>query len=750
MDLNEPRALAETHVRHSELPLGAWPLRSRRLLQELFDLAVSWLHPRLQLGVDAYAEHLVLLAGQARNGIDQQTHLDTRARLPLGAQLLRNTVIQVLADRFAHIGTPTDPASSFAHTPSLSLVNPAQQDTLATLDSMTARGNARGSLALVELGHRLAVLVAKPPLEGADMPLGPRMLGHALHKGALTMGLTDDQHLDLLRHLDQSLQHDLTAFYEHLNKHLRDDGLLPQLRVYSGSWLPDDAEDQEPCEVHSDAAEAATEATQATGTGHARSGAPVVQTPGTRNILETLRQLLAQRHAQPRSPCTSASVVSADELLAALAGLQRVVGGKRQAQLAPGNTQQLRTQLLKLLGTHRSGHGAATTLSPEHNDTLELVGMLFEQLARQTRMGGSTHAVLAGLQLPIMRTAMNDQGFFEQGNHPAMQLLSAATNAANDWLDAPGSEPDRSLQDKLQVLVDRANRAHPSADLYTALLADIEQHLHVLKRRAQAAERRHIEAMEGRERLDRARQCATDLMSERLSVTQPSYLVRTLLDHAWTDVLALTVLRHGETSAALTGQLNITDQLLGQMPVDDPAQLKADVETGLAQIGMSADEAEQVARHLITADEESSDAPKPVSTTEMLVRLKGKQRFGSTPLLETPANLTQPQTPAAYAAIETQLRQLPFGTWFEFADADSGLWQARKLAWFSTTSGQALFVNRRGQRARETSLAQLAEAISKGQARETRLDRDGVMDRARQKLASLLHQSTSAMANREG
>ena len=52
-----------------------------------------------------------------------------------------------------------------------------------------------------------------------------------------------------------------------------------------------------------------------------------------------------------------------------------------------------------------------------------------------------------------------------------------------------------------------------------------------------------------------------------------------------------------------SSHLTITDQLLGRKPVADRAQLQADVETGLQQIGMHHEEAAQVAQRLANPGE---------------------------------------------------------------------------------------------------------------------------------------------------
>jgi hypothetical protein len=409
--------------------------------------------------------------------------------------------------------------------------------------------------------------------------------------------------------------------------------------------------------------------------------------------------------------------------------------------------------------------------------------MLFEQLGQQLHQGPHARALLGDLQLPMLRLAMTDHDFFDQHEHPGRRLLGTVAEAANDWLDSPDGETDRPLLARLEQLVERARREPPSAGLYTLLLDDIEHHLAQLNRKAQTTERRHVEAMQGREKLDQARRRAAELMDERFARAQPRGLLRALLERAWSDVLALTLLRHGEDGETFRWRLTITDQLLGLAPLGDPGLLQREVENGLQQIGMHAEEAEQVALRLIgtgvpapTAAPPSSmpavvlpapvepaapGAPKPVATTaatnqavprpvaddnlpsatDLALRLKQRQRLGEQRGQETRrADAAEPEPPLGpqEARIHNRLRQLPFGTWFEFADPASGRTSTLKLAWFSPVSGNSLFVTRRGQRGEEMNLRELARAMADGRVRELPPQRDGLLDRAWHALTSNL------------
>jgi len=279
-------------------------------------------------------------------------------------------------------------------------------------------------------------------------------------------------------------------------------------------------------------------------------------------------------------------------------------------------------------------------------------------------------------------------------------------------------------------------------------------------------------------------------MRERFAVASPRGLLRTLLERAWTDVLALSLLRHGEHSDGFRQQLRITDQLLGQFPVTDTALLRHEVETGLQQIGMNAEEAEQVAQRLIgtepsapdtpliapadvapssiatpeTAPEEAAPEAKspaesapiivpakprpstsptvdPPSATDLALRLKQRQRLGEHRGQEAPVVTNAAVVPPLglrEARIHNRLRQLPFGSWFEFIDPVTGESTQRKLAWFSPVSGNSLFVTRRGQRSDMMNLQELARAIANGRVRELPPQHENLLDRAWHSLTTSL------------
>ena len=791
MDVEQDRRRSFASHQRSRLTEGRWPARAQRLIETSHTLCVEGLREPLRRCTGEFEQQLFKLAEHAHRHLEQQDFYASRQRILQHRALLEERFIARVGIAFDRIDSGAAPRTPSEAKPwqSLQLLDPAEQELSMAVAQLGARGEMRHSSVLYELGYRLAVLIGAPPLEGEALPLGPHALTKAFHEACVELELPLPHHLLLLQSFDQWLLQSLTPVYDAINVQLQADGILPQLRSIpvprhlSKRTRP----------VQAEAAATAAEPPP--------SGATAAPAGDSIEVLESLRDLLAQRRAGNGSAGGTAAsrAASTDELQTALGALQQHLAQVTDhASRELRSAQRLREELLTQLNINRPAGAPQTQLTSEQGDTVELVAMLFEQLGQQLQQGGNARALLGNLQVPVLRMAVADHNFFEQREHPARKLLDAVTAAANDWLDGSDDESNRPLAAKLEQLVARAAQEPPSAGLYTTLLADIEHHLGLLTRKAQAAERRHVEAAQGRERLDQARQRAGALMAERFAQSAPRGLLRALLDRAWSDVLALTLLRHGEDSDAFQAQLAITDQLLGRLPVDDRLQLQREVESGLQQIGMHAEEAKQVAQRLLGTGSDSTPTPHPAQTqapvgaaaaaaaivpagkpaaaaasspphaataataprpvappaadlpsaTDLAMRLKQHHRLGEEQDAAARAGGGQPgaQQPVLgprEARIYNHLSKLPFGSWFEFVDPGTGQIVQRKLAWYSPMSGRCLLVSRRGQRGEEMNLSQLAAEIASGRVCEVPQQREGLLDRAWRGLASSLRQATA-------
>ena len=722
--------------------------RAEREAQQGLSLCLTWLDMPLRDSLRDFSQRLFATAESTRNHLEQQDCFESRNIMEREGPAFRQRFAAHLSDRFRHLGQEADSkATTGEHLGmgmNLSLVDPEEQEQTDALSSMAARGEARSASSLFELGYRMAVLAGTPPLEGEALPAGPRALTSALEAAVAPLPLASAHRLLLFQAVDTHVLGHSEAFYVALNEHYRTRGILTGFRVYPHvrvATAPAAERRGRPGEGPVPGVAGGSGGTGTAGTaGH--DTAPVSATSeGHIGVLESLRDLLANRVASQGRGAGFAPdrLVSEDELQTALSALQGHVSDVADAaQREIRSAQALRDELLSQLNRGRPAGSPPAELTLEQGDTVELTAMLFQNLGQQLGATSPGRAVLGGLQWPMLRAAVNDRGFFDRPEHPARQLLDTVSEAAHHWLDPAEGEPDPTLIDRLERLVVEASHTQV---IDPAWRADIEQQITQLSRKAHVAERRQIEAMEGRDRLERARQRATEIMGERLGKgAAPRGVLRILLERTWADVLALHILRGGETGEAFLHCLGVTDQLLGRRPIPDLQKLRVEVERGLEHLGMHPSEAAQVAAGLFETPANQTD--EALTPTDVALRLKQRPRLGEgTAHGETVAPVEPTPLDAAARAVYDGFATLRFGTWFEFVHEDGNL-SRRKLAWFSPTTGRCLFVNQRGVRAEDIDLTRLARLVARGEAREWREQRMSFIDRAWQAVARSLRRDT--------
>ena len=384
-----------------------------------------------------------------------------------------------------------------------------------------------------------------------------------------------------------------------------------------------------------------------------------------------------------------------------------------------------------LLSQLRAEHGDDAALTVKDGDTLDLLGLLFQQIRHEQRPQSTANDLVGRLQVPLARAALADPGFFVRDEHPARELLNTIAELSASGLQADDLDPQ--LVQKIERTVETVvEHYHDDPEVFAAANDEVQQHLRAAAHKAELAERRHVEAARGKERLEVARQQATALIEHCCAQHQPPRFVQTLLRQAWADVLTLTQLRHGEDSALWEQRLQQTTRIAditsqapgGEHAADD--LLCAELEAAVLQIGCHQDEAHAIARRLSTPGGEDDSS----SRTELTARLKTRTRLGE----QANGHDTRRLAPLARSALEEdcyrQLRTLPFGTWFEFVINQQGDLHRQRLSWYSLVTEHTLFVNPRGQKVAEYTLDTLARLMALEQARIVTEDNGRLIDRA--------------------
>lgn len=754
--------------------------RVRSLLEGVLALAGGMLERWLSLSLNEYEQQLFKLAEKARNSNEQHAVFESLREVKRGRADVAPRFMLYLESALARLGENTAAAPAATRKfQELALIDTRDLEENIALQEIATKAEIRHSQLLYALGHRFAVLAGSPALDAEGLPVGPHKICASLRYATSCLGIALEHRLLLYRQFDRLGMAEAAILYGAINDYLVEKRILRHLQVATRfgapatAVTPSDSAGRRPA-ARTDAAEAAgsgAAGSVATGPRNATpSAAPrAVASDDVRDseLFDTLRELLSGRRRMVGAPSVDPATLSSyqasgDDLQAVLGSLQNkpaapmVLGGRVVQRSIAHLKQDLLNQLRQF-----TPDGRPPQLSEVDSDTLDLVGMLFDFIAKDIRPTGATQSLLTKLQVPVLRVALRDKSFFTRRSHPARQLLNAIAETGVYWIDESEGEADRMLVEKMQLVVDRVGAEFDGRDeLFDELLTDLSRHMGTLARKAEVAERRHVDAAKGRERLDLARESAVQAVGERLRDRKVARLVRALLEQAWTDVLALTLLRQGPDSDVYQRRIDVVDQLVAGPPADTQA-LRGELEQGLVQVGFHSDEVQSMLAQLLGGGEAARD-DSTASRTELALKLKAKTRLGedaatatAAPVAALPA-VTEPArvdaagahvtvvTAMTLSADERQtlerLKTLPFGTWFEFVLNQQGDTVRRKLSWFSTLTGRCLFVNQRGARTEERTLHQLARDIVRRQVQIVTEERESMIDRAWHAIMTTLKQ----------
>lgn len=753
---------------------AAVPLRVRRLTERLRDLAVDEFE-RAFVRMWADIDRRLMQEADRAHTAGQAKFFDARRVLSTGAPLAQARFLEAIGAQLTALRPwqppmPATGALDAATADAMALIDHEEMHESGVLQAMASRHAARASLGLHLLGQRMAVLACAPAMDIDVLPLGPTRLCEAFADALAPVALEADMRLMVYRSFDSSALASYAGFVENLNSLLDREDVLPGLAYVPLRVRPTlqaAAGDEAGAAPRARSMPPPPDATEPLPFDAWQAPMPAGGGQPAATGFDALRHLLASHRsalAQPlargdvagqggagasgapsapgglaleRAPGTAAqgagwhagsapapAPLSTAALLDGLAQLQH--DAPPSGARTPGATLHgLRDALLTRAA---QATGAPAALSVEDSDTFELLGLLFAQIGRELRTGSAGQALLSSLEMPLARLALQDRGFFSEAAHPARRLLNTVAEAHAACLDdEPDPQTRAALHDTVQEL---AADPQGAAGAFDRANQRMEAHLQALARKAELAERRQVEAARGKEKLTLAKRAAAAVISEAAGRRPLPRFVRTLLEQTWQDVLTLSWLRHGAHSEHWHSRVATTAEIIAlHTPGAGPAavDLQARIAEALELVGHAASQAQAVARRMVSGVD-PGDA-EAAERAPLSGRAPDEDAVPREPL------------PARNADEEDSyrhLRSLPYGTWFDFTTNQQGDLTRRRMSWYSVVTGNALFVNSRGQRVAEYTLDALARLMASGQARVVTVTRARLIDRAWQATLDVL------------
>jgi hypothetical protein len=734
---------------------------------------------------DGVDDALFDLAEKAENNTLQTRYFDGMREVRKKRQLVERLFQENLTRDFAQFGQGQSRLAE-EQAPArggLALLDDKELEESLAVSAMAGKASNRSSRHLYALDQRMSVLAGGNKVDEDNNPVGPKSLCKAFQSTLAELEVDLHVKLLILKLFDKHVMGGLDVLYDEINQHLIQAGVLPQLKHQipgrrgtsgmpvgnpagvPGSGMPQELEGHGPTPDYEGQVEIIHQGQPGGGAYYSASAAAEAELQI--ELYNTVRSLLASRRSVPSGASGgnfgaananfTGQSFATNELINALTILQgQAMSMAPQQNFVPMMQMVPATQIKEeLVGQlHRLGSSDDKhRMAAADEDTIDLVGMLFEFILQDRNLPAEMQALLARLQIPYLKCAILDKALFAKKEHPARQLLDELAQAGLAWSEE--SDKDGRFYEKVKSVVEALLKDFDDdVQIFERQLKEFREFVGSSKKRAEVSELRAAEAARGRERLQGARKTAAREILSRIEGAKIPEVIRHILTRPWANVLVLTILRQGEGSHPWKTSLRVADELVwAAQPKDSDSErarlralvpeLEKALRQGLAMVAYHDNDVRQLLSDLSAFYEQQLNPQAPAEAVAAEEGDTGTTNQDSeqsptaemlpsrVPAVEANAPeenfvdelARQPEPSESEMDPETEIqdahydvaRAIKVGTWVEFRHSE-GRAERAKLSWISPISSKYLFVNRKGLKVADKTVWALASELRNGRA----------------------------------
>lgn len=684
---NDGKVVPINRAQATPSPLARLPV----VLLQVRDKAAQQLQQGLQELFDNADDTLFEMAEKARSTVDHHIFFEAMRDLRLKRKNFERVFMEQLFVAFANLGQARCSGAHLVPLVSYEAAPGTGADDVekaVALEAMLGRVRHRDGLALGQLNARLSELLGRR-LEDPENPLGPARLCEFFLQAGRSLGVEIRVKLVMLKLFEKYVLSDADLLYGEANQLLIATGVLPQLKTVPSRR----AGGREAREHQHYTSQAVAD--------------PPLDKSGQQAFSALQKLLVAVRGSV--APTLEASAepqpIATRDLLRLLSHLQQYVP-------EPGGEDDfdLRNQLEQLLTRGSVKSGKSRVLEEADEDVINLVAMLFEFVFDDSGVPDAFKALIARLQIPLLKVAVLDKSLFSCAEHPARRLLNDMASAVIGW-SPPHDHPRDNLYLCIEQLVQRVlNEFVEDPAIFSQLLTTFSAFIAQERKRSERLERHTRDAEQERLQVEVARQRVVHVLNRRLVGKTLPQSVLQFVQQAWSQVLLVAVLKHGEQSLQWQAALRTMDELIWSVG------LREDTEAGRRLL-------EQLPGLLkALRDGLAGAAFDPFSTREFFLRLQAMhvQPLDGEVLVEVREPFILEAGPPGADEILPhddpdllKAKQLRAGTWVALQQHEAGTLRC-KLTAIMPPADTYVFVSRAGLKVLEKSAGQLALAFKQG------------------------------------
>lgn len=321
----------------------------------------------------------------------------------------------------------------------------------------------------------------------------------------------------------------------------------------------------------------------------------------------------------------------------------------------------------------------------------DLLTRLYDQILADPRLLPPVKALLARLQIPVVRLARIDPSLMRRQEHPTWQLLNRVASHGMGF-DNPN---DERLQQFLQFMESRLSMLvatpSPSAQLFQQVLIQVDEHIGSQARQRSERSATALAALEREQMRDQWATVLREQVGDQMIDAPVTPVVRNFLKTTWVDVIVQAMVLHGRDAAEAHAHIDTVDELLASL---EPCKTPADItrlrsrlptlvqrlEQGFTSIALPANKSQALIHELAQMHQRVMQGQPAVAPVSAL-KATDNRELSPEDLLQQLLSERESQMPSRWAHDQVDRGQLPTVPTQLYDENDSPESRAALAAW---------------------------------------------------------------------
>ena len=368
-------------------------------------------------------------------------------------------------------------------------------------------------------------------------------------------------------------------------------------------------------------------------------------------------------------------------------------------------------------------------IKPIDEDTIDLVGLLFQFIINDKNIPKTIQLILVKLQLPYLKIALQDRNLFGDKKHEARVLLDTMAVASVGW----SAEYDLNNQfiNKIEEITNHIIEIDEyNNKIFDMLLINFEAFLTNLKKKSDVSIKRSNERAKGDEDLVIAREKTSQVLVDEMKNQNAPILVKNILLQEWSSILTLVHLKFLPDTTEFKNTIKFISSLIEySQPQTNYFKQKKTIdelltiyENGLKFIIFKRNEIQIKIHelktclykiHNISSKKTNEIHQNEILYTNELLKIYSNENIDNNltecigKILNSINNIHVKEN-----TYSSKVSNLKLGTWLKFSNSNN-TWTRAKLTWISQISGVYIFVNSRGFKIIEKTTEELKDGFEK-------------------------------------